>query len=95
MPSQTVDIEYIPFVSASELSLKNTMVVLFVADNPKIRDKIGTDLAITHMGFLLPNGILRHASSDYKKVLDVDWQDYVAERTKQKTNLGIVLVEIK
>ena len=95
VPSQTVDIEYIPFVSASELSLKNTMVVLFVADNPKIRDKIGTDLAITHMGFLLPNGILRHASSDYKKVLDVDWQDYVAERTKQKTNLGIVLVEIK
>lgn len=95
VPPQTADIEYIPYEYVSELNPKNTMVVLFVADNPKIRDKIGTDLAITHMGLWLPNGMLRHASSEHGKVVDVDAKQYMKTRQKNKYNLGIVLVDIK
>ena len=71
------------------------MVVLFVADKPKIHDKIGTDLAVFHMGLLFPNGILRHASSNRGAVVDVDMAEYMTGRMKDKTNIGIALVEIK
>ena len=58
-------------------------------------DKIGTDLAVVHMGLWLPNGVLRHASSERGMVVDVDMADYVAQRMKNKQNLGIAVVEIK
>ncbi|MBR2511208.1 MAG: DUF1460 domain-containing protein [Alphaproteobacteria bacterium] len=90
-----IDLEYIPYHNVKNIKIDNMMVVLFVADKPKIHDKIGTDLAVFHMGLLFPDGILRHASSEHKKVIDVDFAEYVAERMKNKTNLGIVLVEIK
>lgn len=47
------------------------------------------------MGFLLPNGILRHASSQYGRVMDVDFYEYVVTRAKNKNNIGITLVKIK
>ena len=71
------------------------MIVLFVTDNPELRDKIGTDLAVVHMGLWLPNGMLRHASSSQGAVVDVDMNQYVQMRMQDKTNLGIALVEIK
>ena len=95
VPIQSVDVGYITYENAKEVNLKKTMIVLFVADNPKIRDKIGTDLAIVHMGLWLPNGMLRHASSEHGKVIDVDVKQYMKQRQKNKHNLGIVLVDIK
>ena len=92
---ETVKLEYIPYENISDLELNKTHVVLFVADNPKIRDKIGTDIAVVHMGLLLPDGVLRHASSEHGKVVDVDFKDYVLQRQRNKTNIGIVILEIK
>ena len=56
---------------------------------------MGTDLAVVHMGLWLPNGVLRHASSEQGAVVDVDMMDYVRQRMKNKQNLGIAVVEIK
>ena len=92
---ETVKLEYIPYENIGDLELNKTHVVLFVADNPKIRDKIGTDIAVVHMGLLLPDGVLRHASSEHGKVVDVDFKDYVLQRQHNKTNVGIVILEIK
>ena len=47
------------------------------------------------MGFLLPNGILRHASSQYGRVMDTDFYNYMSERAKDDNNIGITLVRIK
>jgi hypothetical protein len=71
------------------------MIVLFVINNPKIRNKIGTDLAIQHMGFLMPNGQLRHASRSQKRVTDIDFNKYINTKVENKNNLGIMLLEIK
>jgi hypothetical protein len=92
---QRIDIEYIPYKYAQDIQITKTLVVLFVADNPKFRDTIGTDLAIVHMGLWLPNGMLRHASSTFGKVVDVSMDEYIMQRMKNVNNLGIVLVEIK
>lgn len=92
---ETARLEYIPYKNISDLELNKTYVVLFVADNPKIRDKIGTDIAVVHMGFLLPSGTLRHASSKQGMVVDVDFQDYISQRQRNKTNIGIAILEIK
>lgn len=88
-------IEYIPYENAQNISVDDAMVVLFIADNAKIRDTIGTDLAVVHMGLLMPDGVLRHASSKAGCVLDVNFADYVDERRQNKQNLGFVLLEIK
>lgn len=89
-----VVLDYLPYSAVKKIDAKNELIVLFVADNPKMRDKIGTDLAVVHMGFLLPNGILRHASSEMNAVVDVDFYQYLQKRMQNKNNIGIVLVEI-
>ena len=91
----SVDIEYIPYSDLGKIHNEKSLVVLFISGNPKFYDKIGTDLAVVHMGFLLPNGNLRHASRHYGRVIDNDFQEYVQKIAKHKTNLGIVLLEIK
>jgi hypothetical protein len=93
--AETVELEYMPYENIGDLELNKTHVVLFIADNPKIRDKIGTDIAVVHMGLLLPDGVLRHASSEHSQVVDVDFKDYVLQRQRNKTNIGIVILEIK
>lgn len=95
IPKQTAKIEYIPYSRLNEIQTDKTLIVMFVIDNPKIVDKIGTDLIVSHVGFLLPNGKLRHASSQHSRVVDVDFQTYIEERAKNKNNIGIALLEIK
>ncbi|MBP3545483.1 MAG: DUF1460 domain-containing protein [Alphaproteobacteria bacterium] len=92
---ETVHIEYLPYNNISKIQNKETLIVLFITDNPKIRDKIGTDLAVVHMGLLLPNGVLRHASSVHKQVIDVDFYEYINQQRQNKNNIGITLVAIK
>lgn len=90
-----VELEYIPYEFAKDLIIEKTMIVLFITDNADFRDKIGTDLAVVHMGLIMPNGVLRHASSERGAVVDVPFEEYVNARKKNKNNLGIALVEIK
>lgn len=94
-PVKTETLEYIPYKNIDKIDNKETLVVLFVTDNPKIRDKIGTDLAVVHMGLLLPGGTLRHASSTHNKVIDVDFYEYINQQQQNKNNIGITLVAIK
>ncbi len=90
-----VDLEYIPYKYLTEIDNKDVLIVLFVTDNPKMRDNIGTDLAVVHMGLLLPDGTLRHASSVGGMVVDVSFMDYVHTRRQNDNHIGITLVKIK
>lgn len=90
-----VELEYIPYEFAKDFIVEKPMIVLFITDNADFRDKIGTDLAVVHMGLLMPNGVLRHASSEHGVVVDVPFEEYVNARKKNKNNLGIALVKIK
>lgn len=93
IPRQTVDIEYIPYSEFDVIDNKEPLIVLFVVKYPN--NKIGTDLGVVHIGFLLPGNILRHASSDQGYVVDADFTEYVNSRKKAKNNLGIALLKIK
>jgi hypothetical protein len=88
-------LEYIPYAEAKNITVEKPVIILFVSNSARIRNKIGTDLSVRHMGFLLPNGKLRHASRKAKRVLDVDFQEYVNRMLENKNNLGIILLEIK
>jgi hypothetical protein len=92
---QSADIEYIPYENLSKIDIQTPLIVLFIHDGDGFYNKIGTDLAIIHMGFLLPGNILRHASRDNGRVIDVNFEDYVNKRKQNKHNLGISLVKIK
>lgn len=88
---QKVDLKYIPYQYVKGIKLDKPLIVLFIVGNSKNYDKLGTDLAVVHMGFLLPDGRLRHASSKFGKVMDTDFYEYI----KNQKGLGITLVEIK
>lgn len=92
---QTVDLEYIPYANVATINTSDTLIVLFIAGNFEKSDKIGTDLAVRHMGFLMPNGMLRHASSKHGRVVDECFAEYITQRQRNKNNLGIILLEIK
>ena len=92
---QIVDIEYIPYKNLSKIDIQSPLIVLFIHDGTGLKKKIGTDLAVVHMGFLLPGSILRHASSEYGRVMDTDFVTYVNKRKQNKHNIGIALLKIK
>lgn len=92
---QNVDIEYIPYTNLSKIDIQTPLIVLFIHDGDGFYEKIGTDLAVVHIGFLLPGNILRHASRKYNKVVDTDFEKYIQRRKLNKHNLGIALVKIK
>ncbi|MBO4582603.1 MAG: DUF1460 domain-containing protein [Alphaproteobacteria bacterium] len=92
---ETVALRYIPYKYAADIKVEKPVVVLFLRNNTKIRDKIGTDLAVRHMGFLLPNGTLRHASRRAGAVVDEDFTKYVQRMMEKQNNLGIMILEIK
>lgn len=93
---KTVDLEYIPYENFNTIRTNKPLIALFVlTGDPKFIKKTGTELAVHHMGFLLPNGMLRHASSSGGGVVDVNFDEYVAKRKKMPNNIGIVLLEIK
>lgn len=92
----TVDLEYIPYSELNEIKNNRAMIVLFVVGpRDAVTQKIATDIAVVHMGFLLPGGrILRHASTG-RGVVDDNFSEYVEMRRGMRDNIGIVLVEIK
>lgn len=92
---RTARLEYIPYKYAADIRVERPVVVLFLRDNPKIRDKIGTDLAVRHMGFLLPDGRFRHASRRAGAVVETPFREYVQRMMESEKNLGIMILEIK
>ena len=96
-PIKSVNLDYIPYSNLGEINNSEPLIVLFVlAPNHRLAKKYGTDLAVHHMGFLLPGGkTLRHASSGRGAVVDVNFNEYVAKRQNSANNLGVILLEIK
>ena len=92
---QSVDLEYIPYNNLSKIDIQTPLIVLFIHDGNGFKKKTGTDLAVVHMGFLLPGNILRHASRKHGKVMDTDFEEFVKKLQKNKHNIGITLVKIK
>ena len=92
---KTVSLEYIPYSHAKNIVVDKPVIVLFIAGPGRMPDKIGTDLAVRHMGFLLPDGRLRHASRVRGRVVDVDFNKYINQIMENKNNLGIMILEIK
>jgi len=90
-----VNIEYIPYSNFDISTIKDVLIVLFISGNSNFYDRIGTDLAVVHMGFLFPNGVLRHASSKKGMVVDTDMRMYIKNLQQNKNNLGVALVKIK
>ena len=92
---ELAEIEYIPYKNLPEIHVTEPMIVLFLCDGKGFYERIGSDLTIIHMGFLLPGDILRHASSKYGIVMDADFNKYIAKNKKNKHHIGIALVKIK
>ena len=90
-----VSLEYIPYRNLVQPDNTETMIVLFISANSGSVDTIGTELAVTHMGLLLPGGTtLRHASSAAGHVVDADFMKY-SERRRQMGEMGVALIKIK
>lgn len=94
-PKQHATLRYIPYSELNVIKPDKSLIVLFISGKSEKSGKIGTDLAVVHMGFLLPDGTLRHASSQYGRVMDTDFYAYAMKRAKSKDNIGIMLVGIK
>ena len=102
-PSNEVALTYVPSetwmegrIDARKMLPKVMVVMVVNRANQQLKDKIGTDMLVSHMGFLYQSdqGLrLRHASSIFKKVVDVDFIDYVASR-KDSSVLGYALFSI-
>ena len=90
-----VSIEYVPYKNITQINNDQVMIVLFISANSNSPDTIGTELAVTHMGLLLPGGqILRHASSAAGHVVDADFMKY-AQRRHQMGEMGVAFIAIK
>ena len=102
-PAQKVTLSYIPtetWLSKNEDLNKNlpkTMLVLVINQGRhQLKQKIGTDMLVSHLGFLYQSkhGLrFRHASLSHKKVVDVDFMDYVSSR-KGGTVVGYAVYAI-
>lgn len=89
------EIEYIPYGTLGQINNARTLIVLFVVGNSDKYAKMATDLAVVHVGFLLPGGrTLRHASTA-RGVVDDDFAKYIEMRRNMRDNIGIALLEIK
>lgn len=92
---ETVSVKYIPYKNLEQIDNDKMLVVLFISANSKSVETVGTELAVTHMGFLMPGGkTLRHASSAAGHVVDAEFMNY-AKRRWQMGEMGVALLEIK
>lgn len=88
-------IEYVPYKKLSQPDNSEMLIVLFISANSNSVDTIGTELAVTHMGLLLPGGqTLRHASSAAGHVVDAEFMKY-AMRRRQMGEMGVAFIAIK
>ena len=77
--------------------LPKISIVEFVRKNWKTRKYLGTDLDISHIGFLIKDNnevILRHASYDKKKVIDQPLSQYLLAQKESATFAGINIEKI-
>jgi hypothetical protein len=71
--------------------------VAFADTGLNLRDKIGTDLAVTHCGVVRSHAgdlCLYHASSEHKKIVAVDFVDYCKARYKKSKSFCLAAFEV-
>ncbi len=73
--------------------LPDNVVINIARWNEEKNKKQGFDIFIYHMGFLIDNKDFYHASSTQKKVVKVDFFEYIANQPKDF--VGINILEIK
>ena len=91
----TAELKYVPYSDIKNFDVSAPMLVAFVVANPVVANRVGSDIFVTHVGFLMPGGVLRHASQIHGQVMDVDFREYIAGRAKSASNLGVAFFEIK
>lgn len=97
MKSENNELTYVPLAALLEdtalfKKIPNASIVEIVRPNWDLRDKIGTCLNVSHLGFVfwLDNTLtFRHASSEEKHVLDVPLQAYLSTYLDSSTVKGI------
>jgi len=81
------------------LYLPQISVVGIVMDNPKLRETSGSDVMISHVGFLVKiddNVDIIHASSGAGHIIRQDFFEYINDTVKpSKTRVGIKIWDIK
>ncbi len=105
--SEINELPYLPLHAIFENDIPNLFllnqipdvaVVEIVRPNWNMRDKIGTNLNVSHVGFALRKKgdlIFRHASSKNKKVADVSFVDYLRETClPEKSIQGICVLSV-
>lgn len=90
-----IDLKYVPYSNIEKFDTDEPVLVAFVVNNPAQSHRVGSDILVAHVGFLLPGGVLRHASRDAGAVVDADFREYVARRALKTTNLGVAFFKIK
>jgi hypothetical protein len=78
-------------------TLPKITVVEIVRTNWDIKKHIGTNLDISHIGFLINDGKtikLRHASETHGKVVEVSLSKYLAIQSKQQSFAGLNIQKI-
>lgn len=94
-----VPCDYIALSDVPKINVADTpddiMLIEFVRHDVNLRETIGTDILIGHLGFLLKHNqqfILRHASLIDKQIIDIPLADYLALPRIQKLFAGVVLL---
>ena len=99
---QKADIDYIPTSALMNdkgqlampivKQIPNGAIMEIVRPNWNLKDKIGTNLHISHLGFVFWQEnvpYFRHASSETQKVVNVTLQSYLQEMQKSPTVKGV------
>lgn len=89
-------VAYLPLTTLNEFifnQISNASVIEIIRPNWNVKDKIGTNLHVSHVGFAIrkPNGELffRHASSEQKCVVEILLSDYLKNSLNSATIRGI------
>lgn len=72
-------------------------VVNFIRPNWNLKYKIGTNMNVSHQGFLIRKGdvlYLRHASSDIKKIIEVPFDEYLRKFQDSPTLKGVHFMKV-
>lgn len=78
--------------------IPDTAIIEIVRPNWDLRDKIGTCLDVSHLGFAIWQGntpLFREASSIHKKIIDIPLIDYLKNYINHSTIKGIYVLQLR
>lgn len=91
---------YMPIRELTKENIKNIpheSIILIVRPNWNLKEKIGTNLDVSHLGFAIKKDnsiIFRHASKTYQKTIEEDLYTYLKQYEDSKTIKGFSIIKI-